>query len=60
MRTLINSFGEMFRTAGELLGLFGKGRRWWLFPLVVILMLFGLLLLLAAATPLGPFIYTMF
>jgi len=50
----------MFGTAGELLGLFRQGRRWWLFPMVLVLILFGFLLILASATPLGPFIYTLF
>jgi len=60
MKALFTSLGEMFRTAGELLRLFARGGRWWLFPMIVILLLFGMLLLLASATPLGPFIYTLF
>jgi hypothetical protein len=40
--------------------LFVRGGRWWLFPMIVVLLLFGMLLLLASATPLGPFIYTLF
>jgi hypothetical protein len=50
----------MFRTVGELFHLFARGGRWWLLPMVVVLMLFGLLLVLASATPLGPFIYALF
>jgi Family of unknown function (DUF5989) len=60
MRVVLQSLGEMFGTAGELLNLFSRGRRWWLFPMVVVLILFGVLLVLASATPLGPFIYTLF
>jgi hypothetical protein len=60
MKTPFTGLGEMFRTVGELLRLFGRGGRWWLFPMVVVLLLFGVLLLLASATPLGPFIYTLF
>ena len=60
MKMLFASLGEMFRTVGELLGLFVRGGRWWLFPMIVVLLLFGVLLLLASATPLGPFIYTLF
>ena len=60
MKMVFASLGEMFRTVGELLRLFVRGGRWWLFPMIVVLLLFGMLLLLASATPLGPFIYTLF
>jgi hypothetical protein len=50
----------MFRTIGELFQMFSRAGRWWLLPMVVVLMVFGLLLLLASATPLGPFIYSLF
>jgi hypothetical protein len=60
VRTFFRSFIASFRTIGELFHLFGRGGRWWLLPMVFILMLFGLLLILASATPLGPFIYALF
>jgi len=60
MAAFFSSVGVGFRTIGEVLRLFGTGSRWWLFPLVVFLLLFGVLLLLASATPVGPFIYTLF
>ena len=60
MRTVFRSLAAMFRTVGELFHLFSRGGRWWLLPMVIVLMFFGLLLLLASATPLGPFIYSLF
>ena len=57
---MFRSFIAVLRTIGELFHLFGRGGRWWLLPMVAALMLFGLLLLLASATPLGPFIYALF
>jgi hypothetical protein len=60
MRALFSSLSEGLRTVGELLRFFGRGGRWWLFPMVFVLLLFGMLLLLATATPLGPFIYSLF
>jgi hypothetical protein len=60
VKTAFRSLISMFRTIGELFQLFSRGGRWWLLPMVVILMCFGLLLLLASATPLGPFIYALF
>jgi len=47
-------------TFGELLGFLKNNKRWWLIPFVVVLGLFGLLIILGQATPLGPFIYSLF
>jgi competence protein ComGC len=33
---------------------------WWLIPMVVVLLVFGLLLVFASASGIGPFIYTLF
>jgi hypothetical protein len=60
VRTAFRSLVASFRTVGELFHLFGRGGRRWLLPMVIVLMLFGLLLLFASATPLGPFIYALF
>jgi hypothetical protein len=60
VRTAFRSLLAKVRTIAELFNLFGRGGRWWLLPMVVVLMLFGLLLILATATPVGPFIYALF
>jgi hypothetical protein len=60
MRALLSSLRDVFRTIVELLQLYTRGGRLWLLPMVVVLLLFGILLILASATPLGPFIYTLF
>ena len=52
--------GSGFTTFGELLLTLREQKRWWLIPLVVVLSFFGVLLLLGQATPLGPFIYSLF
>jgi hypothetical protein len=46
-------------TAGELLS-FVWQRRLWLVPLVIVLLLMGLLIALASASAIAPFIYTLF
>ena len=46
--------------AGELLSFFWRQRLWWLMPMVVILLVFGLLLIFAQTSALAPFIYTLF
>ena len=47
-------------TAGELLHVLWRQKRWWLIPMIVVLIVFGVLLLVAQSTPLGPLIYTIF
>ena len=37
-----------------------REKRWWLLPLVVIILLVGLLLVLAESTALAPFFYPLF
>jgi uncharacterized protein DUF5989 len=46
-------------TAGELLGFIWR-RRWWLVPLIVVLLVIGTLIALASASAVLPFIYTLF
>ena len=47
-------------TAGSVLAYLWQRKRWWLIPLVTALLLFGLLLVFAAASGVAPFIYTLF
>jgi hypothetical protein len=43
------------------LGLFlSQRKRWWLLPIVVMLVLLGILIVLTETTALGPFIYAIF
>jgi hypothetical protein len=44
----------------ELLAFLWKRKLWWLIPMVTVLLLFGLLLIFASASGVGPFIYTLF
>jgi len=45
---------------GELLAFLWKQKMWWLIPMVAMLLVFGLLLIFASASGIGPFIYTLF
>ena len=49
-----------FGIAGELLGHFWVGKRWWLVPVIVVLLAMGVLLILAQSAVIAPFIYTLF
>ncbi len=48
-----------FRIAGELLGFYASAR-WWMVPLLVVLLVTGAVLVLAESSVLGPFIYALF
>lgn len=45
---------------GELINFLWKRKRFWLIPMVVIIVIFGLLFIFAAGSALAPFIYTLF
>lgn len=46
--------------AGELMVFLWRRKMWWLIPMVVVLVLFGLLIVFGSASGVGPFIYTLF
>jgi hypothetical protein len=37
-----------------------ENKKWWLLPLVIVFLLFGLLIVLTKGSALAPFIYTIF
>jgi len=45
---------------GEIFAFLWKNKKWWLIPMVAVLLLMGLLLVFASASGIGPFIYTLF
>lgn len=56
----LRHLGVRLGTAGELVGQVIHHRQYLLLPLVIILLLFGGLLMIAQASVVGPFIYTLF
>jgi drug/metabolite transporter superfamily protein YnfA len=56
VKNLISKFGII----GELLSFLWQRKLWWLIPMIIILVLFGLLLVLTQGSALAPFIYTLF
>lgn len=44
---------------GEYLYLLKNNRKWWMLPLILVLLAFGVLLVLSSS-PIAPFIYTLF
>jgi uncharacterized membrane protein len=49
-----------FSIASELLQFFWERKLWWLMPMVVLLLGFGMLILFAQSSAVAPFIYTLF
>ena len=44
----------------EFLAFIRQEKKWWLIPLVLVLLLLGALLLFSSASPLAPFLYPLF
>jgi hypothetical protein len=57
---LVRVAGRRLGIAGELLSFFWRNKRWWVLPMVVVLLLMGVLLILAQSSVIAPFIYTLF
>jgi hypothetical protein len=59
MHFLRGVFGR-FGIASELLQFFWERKLWWLTPMILLLLVFGLLIIFAQSSAIAPFIYTLF
>jgi drug/metabolite transporter superfamily protein YnfA len=50
----------MFSMLAEIWALLRTRKKFWLLPIILVLMLFGVLLVFAQSSALAPFIYTIF
>ena len=57
---VIRDLAIRFRVVTRLFRYFWDNKMWWLIPLVALLVVFGAVIVLGHATPLGPLIYTIF
>jgi hypothetical protein len=46
--------------AGELVSFFARNKRWWLLPVIFVVLLTGVIIVVAQSSALAPFIYTLF
>jgi hypothetical protein len=60
MKNFFRSMTSNLGVVNELMSFLWQRKLWWLIPMVVVLMLFGCLLVFAASSGIGPFIYTLF
>jgi drug/metabolite transporter superfamily protein YnfA len=56
----LQRYFSKFGIAGELLVFLWHRKLWWLIPMMVVLLLFGLLMIFAQSTAVAPFVYTLF
>lgn len=51
--------GKRVGLTTEFMEFLGQNKKWWLLPIIVVILLLGVLVLISG-TPVGPFIYTLF
>jgi hypothetical protein len=54
------SLSTRFGIVGELISFFWQHKWWWLTPMILVLVIFGLLIFFAQSSAVAPFIYTLF
>ncbi len=59
-RTMLMSVSDKLSIVGEFWAFMRVRKKWWLGPIVVMLLLLSLLLVLTEGSVLAPFIYTLF
>ena len=59
MGRIKNALGK-FEVAGELLSFMWERKLWWMIPLTVVLLFFGLIIVFTQGTAIAPFIYALF
>lgn len=60
MKKTIKKAGSTVSVLKELFSFLMKSKRWWLTPIVIVLLLVGLLIFIAESSAVAPFIYTLF
>jgi hypothetical protein len=60
MSKILKRFKSVVSLLGEFWAFMRMQKKWWLAPLVVILILMGILIILTEGSALAPFIYALF
>jgi hypothetical protein len=58
--SFVKNMRSKLGVAGELIQFFGQNKRWWLLPMIALLLVLGGLIVLAQTSALTPFIYSLF
>lgn len=57
---ILSTAARRLGIANELISFLVANKRWWMLPMIAILLLFGVLLVVAQSSAIAPFIYTLF
>lgn len=60
MKNFLRSMSLNAGIVGQIVTFLWQRKLWWLIPMIVVLLVFGLLIIFASASGVGPFIYTLF
>ena len=60
MKVFLRKMAVNIGVFGEIFTFLWQRKLWWMIPMVVVLLSFGMLLMFASASGVGPFIYTLF
>jgi len=60
MGKAIDSAGRKLGIMNELMAFLWERKLWWMMPMVLTLLLFGMLIIFAESSAVAPFIYTLF
>lgn len=60
MRAFLRSMACNVSVVREFVSYLWQRRMWWLIPMVILLLMFGLLLIFASTSGIGPFVYSLF
>lgn len=56
----LNSASRRLGVAGELLSFFARNKRWWLLPVILVVLFSAMLIVLGQTSALAPFVYALF
>jgi hypothetical protein len=51
---------QKLKIVGEYFEFLGQQKKWWMFPIILIFLVLGELIMLTQGSPLAPFIYSLF
>ena len=57
---VMRDVADKFNIAGELLIFLWQAKMWWMIPMVLVLLFFGIVIAVGSSTGVGPFVYTLF
>ncbi len=57
---LVKNFAAKLGILGELFQFLWQNKRWWLIPVLVVLVMISVVLIMSQSSAIGPFIYSLF